>query len=77
MLGRQAGAADSSYFRSSPQLLPSAFFDLLGATGNLTRVSPATGSAGTLLTITGTGLGAFAPNNAVIIGGVPCAVSAW
>ena len=57
--------------------LPSAFSYVSGSSGTLTRVSPAIGSAGTRISIVGTGLGSSNADNAVIIGGVACTVTSW
>ena len=46
-------------------------------TPTLTGLSPATGAAGTVVTVTGSGFGATVGNSSVWIANVRCAVSSW
>ena len=81
--GVSAGACNVTIIVLSPDLstnnaqvtLPGAF--TYRAAPVLSRVSPTSGSTGTRLTITGSGLGPANASNAVLVGGVACAITGW
>ena len=65
-LGQQPTTATSATFEYDSTLTPS-----------LTAVSPNSGPAGTLLTITGSGFGAAVGNSTVWIADLPCPATTW